>query len=190
MIDAGGEGGRARRPRSPSAASRCAGSRTGRLGVIPALDQIDAAAHALGRGAARGRLREAARAARGQVAARRGAGSTARSFRGEIQALAAIRTYLCTKVGGFAARPQVLAARRGAPAGARALPPRAVRRAGRHRRGRRRCRPAEIVVANHYTDLRDLDPDPASWRAAAEHDDPAAASRRAAPVARRPTAAA
>src|SRR5215470_10831077 len=34
------------------------------------------------------------------------------SFRGEIKALAAIRTYLCTKVGGFANNRQVLAAAR------------------------------------------------------------------------------
>ena len=43
----------------------------------------------------------------------------------------------------------------------------------RHRRGRG-VSPEEIVVANHYTDLRDLDPDPASWRPAPTQDDPAA----------------
>src|SRR5579863_733955 len=78
------------------------------------------------------------------------------SFRGEIKALADIRVYLCTKVGGFAARDQVLAAARahlpvlerydaalyaelcGIAEGAAVSP-------------------EEIVVANHYTDLRDLD---------------------------------
>ena len=40
-----------------------------------------------------------------------------------------------------------------------------LRGAARHRRGRG-VSPEEIVVANHYTDLRDLDPDPASWRPA------------------------
>jgi isopenicillin-N N-acyltransferase-like protein len=32
------------------------------------------------------------------------------------------------------------------------------------------CTPEEIVVANHYTDLRDLDPDPAKWQAAPTAD--------------------
>jgi isopenicillin-N N-acyltransferase-like protein len=32
--------------------------------------------------------------------------------------------------------------------------------------------PEEIVVANHYTDLRDLDPDPERWRMAPTGDDP------------------
>jgi isopenicillin-N N-acyltransferase-like protein len=31
--------------------------------------------------------------------------------------------------------------------------------------------PEEVVVANHYTDLRDLDPDPANWRPAPTHDE-------------------
>ena len=34
--------------------------------------------------------------------------------------------------------------------------------------------PARIVVANHYTDLRDLDPDPAKWQPAPTHDAPEA----------------
>jgi isopenicillin-N N-acyltransferase-like protein len=34
--------------------------------------------------------------------------------------------------------------------------------------------PEEIVVANHYTDLRDLDPDPAKWIPAPTKDDPSA----------------
>jgi hypothetical protein len=33
-------------------------------------------------------------------------------FRGEIQALAQIRAYLCTKIGGFKQRDQVMAAAR------------------------------------------------------------------------------
>ncbi len=32
--------------------------------------------------------------------------------------------------------------------------------------------PEAIVVANHYTDLRDLDPDPAKWKPAPERDRP------------------
>jgi isopenicillin-N N-acyltransferase-like protein len=32
--------------------------------------------------------------------------------------------------------------------------------------------PEAIVVANHYTDLRDLDPDPANWTPAPTRDDP------------------
>jgi isopenicillin-N N-acyltransferase like protein len=91
-------------------------------------------------------------------------------FRGEIKALTAIRVYLCTKVGSFKTSEQVLAAARvhlpvleryhqglyeelvGIAQGAA-------------------LRPEEIVVANHYTDLRDLDPDPASWIPAPDHDD-------------------
>jgi len=93
------------------------------------------------------------------------------SFRGEIKALAAIRTFLCTKVGGFANNRQVLAAGRahlpvlehydrelyeellGIAEGAA-------------------VRPEDVVIANHYTDLRDLDPDPARWVQAPLRDDP------------------
>jgi len=92
------------------------------------------------------------------------------TFRGEIAALAEIRTYLCTRVGGFASRDQVLAAARahlpvlerydqalsdelvGIAAGANLAP-------------------ELIVVSNHYTDLRDLSPDPATWRPAPTRDD-------------------
>ncbi len=93
------------------------------------------------------------------------------SFRGEIKALAEIRTYLCTKVGTFATRDQVMAA-------ARAHVP------VLERYHARLCEeligiaegaavtPEEIVVANHYTDLRDLDPDPATWRPAPTRDTP------------------
>jgi isopenicillin-N N-acyltransferase-like protein len=35
--------------------------------------------------------------------------------------------------------------------------------------------PEQIVVANHYTDLRDLDPDPARWQPAPTRDEPGAA---------------
>jgi isopenicillin-N N-acyltransferase-like protein len=93
------------------------------------------------------------------------------TFRGEVVALAQIRIYLCTKVGGFRSADEVRAAARehlpvleryhrglydeliGIAEGA-ALPP------------------EDIVVANHYTDLRDLDPDPRTWRAAPLSDDP------------------
>jgi len=93
------------------------------------------------------------------------------SFRGEIRALAAIRTYLCTKIGGFGSPAQVAAAARahlpvlerydrglyaellGIAEGA-AVPP------------------EDIVIANHYTDLRDLDPDLRTWRPAPLADDP------------------
>ena len=93
------------------------------------------------------------------------------SFRGEIKALAAIRVYLCTKVGGFKDPPAVLAAAKahlpvlesydrdlhaelcGIAEGAAVTP-------------------EEIVVANHYTDLRDLDPDQTTWKPAPTRDDP------------------
>jgi isopenicillin-N N-acyltransferase-like protein len=93
------------------------------------------------------------------------------TFRGEVQALAAIRAYLCTKIGSFTSAAQVLAAARehlpvleryhrglyeeliGIAEGAAVLP-------------------EDIVIANHYTDLRDLDPDPRTWRPAPVGDDP------------------
>jgi isopenicillin-N N-acyltransferase-like protein len=96
------------------------------------------------------------------------------TFRGEVKALAAIRIYLCTKLSGYRSAAEVLAAARlhlpvleryhrglydellGIAEGA-AVPP------------------EEIVVANHYTDLRDLDPDPGRWQPAPVHDDPGAA---------------
>jgi len=95
------------------------------------------------------------------------------SFRGEVKALAAIRVYLCTKVGSYKTADQVIAAARahlfvlerydsalydellGIAEGADVSP-------------------AEIVVANHYTDLRDLDPDPTTWHDAPTEDDPEA----------------
>ena len=86
-------------------------------------------------------------------------------FRGEIKALADIRNYLCTKVGGFSGREPVLAA-------ARAHLPvlekfdRALYDELRGIAEGAAVSPEEIVVANHYTDLRDLDPDPAKWQPA------------------------
>jgi isopenicillin-N N-acyltransferase-like protein len=93
------------------------------------------------------------------------------SFRGEIQALAAIRTYLCTKVGGFRDPAQV---RRAAEAH---LPVLERYHAGLYEEligiaEGAATSPADIVVANHYTDLRDLDPDPATWRPAPTEDAP------------------
>jgi isopenicillin-N N-acyltransferase-like protein len=87
------------------------------------------------------------------------------SYRGEIATLATLRTYLCTKVGSFTMVEQVLVAARahlpvlerydadlyaellGIAEGAKVTP-------------------EDIVIANHYTDLRDLDPEPASWKPA------------------------
>ncbi|HEY4178936.1 MAG TPA: C45 family peptidase [Kofleriaceae bacterium] len=92
------------------------------------------------------------------------------SFRGEVKAIAQIRTYLCTKVGGFKTTEQVMIAARahlpvlerydlalyaellGIAEGAQVSP-------------------EEIVIANHYTDLRDLDPDPTKWQPAPMQDD-------------------
>jgi isopenicillin-N N-acyltransferase-like protein len=95
------------------------------------------------------------------------------SFRGEVQALAAIRTYLCTKIGGFRTAAEVTVA------AAAHLPV-----LERYHRGLydellgiaegAAVSPEDIVVANHYTDLRDLDPDPARWRPAPVHDEPGA----------------
>ncbi|MBA3394703.1 MAG: hypothetical protein H0T89_18800 [Deltaproteobacteria bacterium] len=96
------------------------------------------------------------------------------SYRSEIKALSEIRTYLCTKVGSFKTREQVMTAARAH------LPVLERYHAGLHREllgiAEGAGVPAEdIVVANHYTDLRDLDPDPASWRPAPTRDDPDAA---------------
>jgi isopenicillin-N N-acyltransferase-like protein len=93
------------------------------------------------------------------------------SFRGEVKALAAIRVYLCTKVGGFHGPDQVLAAAK------RHLP---VLERYHHALYEELLgiaegaivAPEEIVVANHYTDLRDLDPDPDKWQMAPTKDDP------------------
>jgi isopenicillin-N N-acyltransferase-like protein len=93
------------------------------------------------------------------------------SFRGEVTALAQIRIYLCTKIGGFRTCAEVLAAAEAH------LPVLARYHAGLSEEllgiaEGAGVSPAEIVVANHYTDLRDLDPDPAHWRPSPERDDP------------------
>jgi isopenicillin-N N-acyltransferase-like protein len=98
------------------------------------------------------------------------------TFRGEVVALAAIRTYLCTKIGGFGAAADVRAA---ASAHLPVLE--------RYHRGLydellgiaegAAVSPEDIVIANHYTDLRDLDPDPRTWRPAPLRDDPEATGR-------------
>jgi len=93
------------------------------------------------------------------------------TFRGEVRALAAIRVYLCTKVGGFKTKDQVFAA------ATAHLPVLERYHASLHAEllgiaEGAGCTPEEIVVANHYTDLRDLDPDPATWRPAPLKDDP------------------
>ena len=84
------------------------------------------------------------------------------SYRGEVKALSAIRTYLCTRVGGFADRLAVLAAAEAH------LPVLARYHAGLYEEllgiaEGAAVTPAEIVVANHYTDLRDLSPDASRW---------------------------
>jgi isopenicillin-N N-acyltransferase-like protein len=99
------------------------------------------------------------------------------TFRGEVRALAAIRTYLCTKVGRFRTTAEVLTA------AAAHLPV-----LERYHRGLHdellgiaegaALSPEEIVVANHYTDLRDLDPDPTTWQAAPAADAPGVAGDR------------
>lgn len=89
------------------------------------------------------------------------------SFRGEIRSLSAIRTFLCTRIGGFADRAAVLEAAQAH------LPVLARYHAGLHDE---LCgiaegagiSAAEIVVANHYTDLRDLSPDRSTWTPAPE----------------------
>src|SRR5262245_56439106 len=93
------------------------------------------------------------------------------SFRGEIKALAAIRVYLCTKIGAFTGHDQVMAA---AKAHLPVLE--------RYHQGLYDeligiaegaiVSPEEIVVANHYTDLRDLPPTSTDWRLAPTYDDP------------------
>ncbi|HVK85805.1 MAG TPA: C45 family peptidase, partial [Kofleriaceae bacterium] len=86
-----------------------------------------------------------------------------------------IRVYLCTRVGEFKTAEQVLAAARAH------LPVLERYDADLHAElvgiaEGANVTPEEIVVANHYTDLRDLDPDPARWRPAPTHDDPTAAT--------------
>lgn len=93
------------------------------------------------------------------------------SYRGEVQALSEIRTYLCTKVGSFQTRAQVMVcAKAHLPVLARYSAPLHEELLGIAEGAA--VTPEEIVVANHYTDLRDLDPDPASWRPAPTRDMP------------------
>lgn len=93
------------------------------------------------------------------------------SFRGEIKALAEIRAYLCTKVGTFQTREQVMiCARAHLPVLERYSAELHAELLGIAEGAN--VTPEDIVVANHYTDLRDLDPDPATWRPAPTADAP------------------
>jgi isopenicillin-N N-acyltransferase-like protein len=96
------------------------------------------------------------------------------SFRGEIKAIAAIRTYLCTKIGGFASATAVYeAAAAHLPVLARYDQALSDELLGIAEGAA--VEPADIVIANHYTDLRDLDPDPTRWQPAPLHDQPGGA---------------
>jgi isopenicillin-N N-acyltransferase like protein len=91
------------------------------------------------------------------------------SFRGEIHALADIRAYLCTRVGGFKTREQVMTA------ASAHLPVLEAYDAALYAELKgiaegAACTPEQIIVANHYTDLRDLDPDPKTWKPAPTSD--------------------
>ncbi len=96
------------------------------------------------------------------------------TFRGEVKAIAAIRAYLCTKVGGFKSIADVRTA------AAAHLPVLARYHLGLYEEllgiaEGAAVPPEDIVIANHYTDLRDLDPDPRTWHPAPERDDAEAA---------------
>ncbi len=93
------------------------------------------------------------------------------SFRGEIRALAEIRAYLCTRVGTFTTRDQVMAAAKAhLPILERYHKPLYEELLGIAEGAI--VSPEDIVVANHYTDLRDLDPNPEKWHMAPLTDDP------------------
>jgi isopenicillin-N N-acyltransferase like protein len=82
------------------------------------------------------------------------------SYRGEIRSLVAIRTYLTCKVGGFPNEASVLACAE------EHLPILERYDAALYQElcgiaDGAGLSPAQVVVVNHYTDLRDLDPDPA-----------------------------
>jgi isopenicillin-N N-acyltransferase-like protein len=97
------------------------------------------------------------------------------SYRGEIQSLCAIRTYLCTRVGGFPdAASVVVAARAHLPVLERYDA--ALYEELRGIADGAAVTPEDIVVANHYTDLRDLSPDPGAWKPAPIVDDPGGCS--------------
>jgi len=93
-------------------------------------------------------------------------------FRTEVAALAKIRLYLCAKLSGFSSEDQVLAA------AAAHIPVLAQYDKSVHDElvgiaEGAGLSPEAIVVANHYTDLRDLDPKPGAWQPAPTHDDAA-----------------
>jgi isopenicillin-N N-acyltransferase-like protein len=92
------------------------------------------------------------------------------SFRGEIKALAQIRAYLCTKVGGFKSTADVHAAATAHLAPLAAYAPSLSEELLGIAEGAD-VAPEAIVIANHYTDLRDLDPDPRTWHPAPQRDD-------------------
>jgi isopenicillin-N N-acyltransferase-like protein len=93
------------------------------------------------------------------------------SFRGEIGTLAAIRVYLCTKVGGFKSADEVMAAAK-AHLPVLAAYDRALSEELHGIAEGANVSAEAVVVANHYTDLRDLQPDPSSWRPAPTKDAP------------------
>jgi isopenicillin-N N-acyltransferase-like protein len=97
------------------------------------------------------------------------------SFRGEIQSLAAIRVYLCTKVGSFSAEADVLRAAAAHLPVLQAYDEDLYQELVGTAEGAG-LSPEHIVVANHYTDLRDLSPDPARWIPAPTSDAPRGAS--------------
>lgn len=97
------------------------------------------------------------------------------SFRGEIQSLAAIRVYLCTKVGSFSAEEDVLRAAAAHLPVLQAYDEALYQELVGTAEGAG-LSPEHIVVANHYTDLRDLSPDPAKWIPAPTADTTGAAS--------------
>lgn len=95
------------------------------------------------------------------------------SYRTEIKAIAEIRAYLCTKVGGFQNVDDVL------EAGHAHLAVLEAYHHGLHSEllgiaEGADVSPEAIVVLNHYTDLRDLDADPSLWRPAPTRDEPSA----------------
>jgi isopenicillin-N N-acyltransferase like protein len=95
------------------------------------------------------------------------------TFREEIKLLAVLRTHLCTTTGTFTRREQVMAAARAH------LAPLERYHAGLHAElvgiaEGSATTPEEIVIANHYTDLRDLDPDPTTWQPSPTRDEPEA----------------
>jgi isopenicillin-N N-acyltransferase-like protein len=96
-------------------------------------------------------------------------------FRSEVKALSAIRVYLCTKVGEFQTAEQVLVAAKAHLPVLERYDARLYEELLGIAEGAA-CTPEEIVVANHYTDLRDLSPDPQKWRPAPTRDDPGGCS--------------